>query len=782
MSILLGQGSVPDEMPRDWVLRFSPPWPVAVTVLVAIGAATCVCWLYLRSSPEVPLGRRVLLASLRLTLVALLLLLMYGPAIHPYRVEPPALVLLLDNSASMSLTDQEVATADRAFAGGRAQRPKTMSRWEQAMALLLESRTQWLRRWQSDYRLQIQTLDGVTLPDRHDSKDLVSHINRIQPVVPSTRLGAIVQGVLAAQRGRSTAAIVILTDGNTTEGARLSEVAAQAARQRIPLFPVGIGRRQPPADLALSDLVVEPVVFVNDLVAFDVAVSARGLAGRSVQVILRSEQDGTEWDRETIVVPSGEDVQRVRLWHRPPNVGRLHCLLQAEVLEGESRSDNNQLRAVVQVRDEQIRVLLVQSAPSFEFRYLQALMDRKPRPDSPVELVTILQEADPEPTGAAGLAESSVAWNRESLRSYDVVIWGDVNPGLFSASALQDVVDLIREDGRGLVIAAGPRFGPRAVNGTPMESLLPFAVADLPSVPVGETGCALRLTPLGMSMPHMQLAVDRDDNLQIWHNLPRCNWFLPVGPTRPGVRVLATAAVTGEPTAKMRPLIVLQYVGAGKVVFHATDETYRWRFRQGDTWFARYWLQTLRLLSRSKLVEEQPVVLQVEHDEYQQGDPARIRVSFRDDRLAPTADNGVSVLLQRSDGRQQRVTLNRRSAERGEFDTLLPPLEAGDYHAWVADPAAAEPAACDFTVLASDPERRHVAMNQQDLQRAADLSGGEFYGWEEAAGLIDRIPSGQAMRVESLTPQPIWNSWLIAVLFIGLLLSEWLLRRRFGLN
>ena len=34
------------------------------------------------------------------------------------------------------------------------------------------------------------------------------------------------------------------------------------------------------------------------------------------------------------------------------------------------------------------------------------------------------------------------------------------------------------------------------------------------------------------------------------------------------------------------PIVCLQFVGAGKVVFHATDETHRWRFRVGDIYFA----------------------------------------------------------------------------------------------------------------------------------------------------------------------------------------------------
>ncbi len=51
------------------------------------------------------------------------------------------------------------------------------------------------------------------------------------------------------------------------------------------------------------------------------------------------------------------------------------------------------------------------------------------------------------------------------------------------------------------------------------------------------------------------------------------------------------------------PLIFLQFVGAGRVVFHAFDESYLWsRFRGSDVYYERYWMQTIRYLSRSKLL------------------------------------------------------------------------------------------------------------------------------------------------------------------------------------
>ena len=91
------------------------------------------------------------------------------------------------------------------------------------------------------------------------------------------------------------------------------------------------------------------------------------------------------------------------------------------------------------------------------------------------------------------------------------------------------------------------------------------------------------------------------------------------------------------PDGKRLPLIIMQYVGGGgKVLFHATDETYRWRRRAGDHYFARYWIQTLRFLTRSKLAEgDRSARLSTDRREYPLGDAVRLQVHFRDERAGP---------------------------------------------------------------------------------------------------------------------------------------------------
>ena len=72
-------------------------------------------------------------------------------------------------------------------------------------------------------------------------------------------------------------------------------------------------------------------------------------------------------------------------------------------------------------------------------------------------------------------------------------------------------------------------------------------------------------------------------------------------------------------------------------------------------------------------------------------------------------------------------------------------------------------------------------MPTDELREAAALSRGKFYTIATAGDLLAELPPGRHVRMEALPPVPIWNSWKIAVLFVGILVTEWILRKRAGL-
>ncbi len=154
---------------------------------------------------------------------------------------------------------------------------------------------------------------------------------------------------------------------------------------------------------------------------------------------------------------------------------------------------------------------------------------------------------------------------------------------------------------------------------------------------------------------------------------------------------------------------------------------------------------------------------------------------FLDDRMAPVADDGVIVVVEQEQGRRQRVKLTRDLARRGIFEGSVSNLAEGSYRTWIAAPTVEnQPPSDEFVIVPPPGERARLAMDAADLRQAAKTSQGKFYDLKSAARLLDDLPAGRQVRVESLPSTPVWNSAVLAGLFVFLLTVEWLLRRRLG--
>ena len=115
---------------------------------------------------------------------------------------------------------------------------------------------------------------------RKASAAVTEELRKLEPSGESTRLGAAIGAVLDDLRGTVPGGHrPALTDGVNTEGPGLDEAAAAARRRGVPLLLVGLGDDKPVRDLKLADLLVDEVVFVDDVVYFEVEADRLGLRG-----------------------------------------------------------------------------------------------------------------------------------------------------------------------------------------------------------------------------------------------------------------------------------------------------------------------------------------------------------------------------------------------------------------------------------------------------------------------------------------------------------------------
>ena len=780
--------------------RFDWRWPAPQWLLLifALLVVTFVAGIYRRDGTLLNRSRRALLIGLRLAVFAVILGLSTELSLSIERTGLPIVALMIDTSASMSLQDQYAAASKSSALINEAMKSTggEQSRLVLAQHLLSRNSGQLLRNMEQGHQLRLYRFSETATPIELDDAADVSQpdtsppfpfdkairtINEFRADGDQTRPAPAVKKVLSDLGGTPPAAIVIFTDGiaSVSDDDRLSTLAESARRKGVQLHIVGLGNDSAASDLYLYDSLVDEVAFVGDPMVFKAKLRSFGYSGKKVLLQLRTEGNPEILAQQEIVAPADGQSIAVELSYASPVSGEFDFVFQiAEQSEETNRSNNSETRHV-SVREEKIRVLLADGGPRYEFRYLKQLLER----DKSIELSSLLQEADFEYAQEDRTAITQFPVKREDLARFDVLILGDVSPTVLGSTALENIREFVREKGGSVVMIAGTQFNPVAFAGTPLENLLPFELAGvrIPDAPSDSFHPVLTLEgQKGNSL--FRLGSSDVESLRIWNGLPNLTWLVELVKLKPGARVFCEHPTRMGSTGRL-PVILMQQATAGKVLFHATDETWRWRFRTGDLYHGRYWIQAIRYLSRGRLIgKDRTAELTVDQSVYQRGQSATLRVKFVDEKFIPHETDGVSVIIERKGEGRQTAKLTRLRELPTTFEGQLTRLGEGTYHGWVSQPAFNEaPPSVDFRVEVPQRELLRRGMDKADLQLAASTSHGRFYTPDDVDKLPGEIPRGTPVPLETEEAIPLWNRWELLTLVTSLLTAEWLLRKRWKL-
>ena len=784
----LGVNSVTDsEVTRwriqtaDWVAR-SPTWTLwLVGSVVVLG----VLFVYRRDARRVSFRRRWSLIALRLGTLGLLAVLLLQVTLSIDRVGLPLVGVLIDTSGSMRFQDDYSGTKDASAAASLEQPGQPTTRLELARNLLIDEQSELLAKLATRFRLRLFRfdVDSETIRSGEPSVESVRDaIAALEASGPQTALASSTRRVLEQLRPESPAAVVVLTDGISTEGEpeQLSSVVPFANRAAVPIYVVGVGSSKAARDIEITDVSVDEVAVVDQAMVFAGEIQASGFIGRDVVLELRDAKTGRRLAAKSVRLT--EEQQSVELNHTPTSIGEFDMTFGVTPQAEEQIADNNYTTRHVSVRSGRIRVLLVDRLPRYEFRYIKHLLER----DESVgvfELDTVLLDADPEWTEtdrSASKLGGRIPISPKQINQYDVVILGDVDPSLLSSGGQSVWRDFVRENGGGLVFVAGPKFNPHAYRGSKLEPLVPLKLDRLTSSSYRQTiasGIKAEPTIPGTRSSRLfRFGENATATSRVVARFPLLRSMLEVDGVSAGASVLAAGTLGGE--ASELPLIISQPYGAGQVVFQATDDLWLWRFRSGDETHGRYWLNLVRYLARSSLLgRDRSAILTTNREIYDRGEPVEFRLRFRDTRKRPPEDI-ATVTLERNGGVSETVRLEASGSDINAYTGTLPAPQPGTWHAWVSAPDfEGPPPSADFRVQTARRELLVRDMDRASLIATTKATRGRFYTLRNANRLPAELPRGRAAVIERGQPIAIWSRAELMLLIVGLLALEWFLRK-----
>lgn len=777
-------------------------WPRIVIALAAV--ALLVMWLgYRRTAGQT--WRRALAVLCKLAVFALLLMMLLEPTVMS-RVPKTGqndVLLMADDSSSLMLAEES---------GGQtaAEQLKKATMSEAA----------WMTALEKTYRVQRYSFNDRV----HEQENFAT----LSFKGLRSALGSSLESLMQRQANRPLAAVLLFTDGNATDAAKLEAMMAQG-KPKAPIFPVVVGLSKSPPDLALRSVTITQTPFEDSPVALTAVVSGQDFGGKGIALVIRDEAGKVlQTEKHRFEKGSGEHTFVTRF--RPAKTGvsffrvsvvneeALPALSDETKLRGSSGEvtlENNHRLIAVDRRSGPYRILYVSGRPNWEYKFLRRSLE----PDDEVKLAALIRMAKREPKfqwrgregetsnplfrgfkpdepeeaqrydqpvlkrlnvmDASELADGFPRTPEELFGKFRAVVLDDVEAEFFTREQLDLLERFVSMRGGSLVMLGGQEsFRLGGYDHTPVGRMLPVYLDRAGAVEPAEEA-RFNLTREGWLEPWMRLRNTEPDEETRMATMPVFYSVNQSTAIKPGASILATVT---DAQQKQHPAWVVQRYGNGRVAAVTVGDLWRWGMHdsasQAD--MAKSWRQLIRWL-----VVDVPdrVEMQVSITASGAHELVRPEVRVKDEAFRSQDDVTVSIEIQEPDGGRIAQGAEPGVAEPGLFEMTAHASAGGAYRARAvvkdASGAVVGESATGWALNPAAEEFASLMPNRPLMERLAAWSGGRVLSLEELDSWVDKLAELELPEMETRI-EPLWHRWWILALLVGLLGTEWWLRRKQG--
>ncbi len=579
----------------------------------------------------------------------------------------------------------------------------------------------------------------------------------------------------ALQRDRNLKAALVLTDGDWNSGRSPVSAATRYRERGAPIFSVAVGRETPLPDLSLERVKAPVYGLVGEQISIPFRIQSHLPEGVDTAVILREGKEQAA-KRELTIPPMGE-LQEALVWS-PRSVGEYELTVELPVQSGESLTNNNTQSFRISVRTETLKVLVVESQPRWEFRFLRNALERDPG----VEMHATLFHPSLPPGGGRGYLPAFPG-SKELLSGYDVIFLGDVGVGggELTESDVELIRGLVEQQASGLVFLPGARGRQHTLTNTPLADLMPVSLDAQRPEGVGlRNEASLALSTRGRD--HLLTRFDSDSvrNEAIWKRLPGFYWCASVEKSRPGSTVLAVHSGMRNRWGRL-PLLVSRPFGNGKTLFMGTDSAWRWRRGVEDKYHYQFWSQVVRWMAHQRHLSERPGIrLTYSPETPQVGETVFLQATVLSQGGLPIERGPVVGRITGASGATERVEFAPLDGGWGVFQSSFVPELGEAYTVKVEALKHDRELETRIDVAAPTLERTGQRVNSGILRELASITLGQSGSVEELDAIVEQI---------ALLPEPrplekrirIWaNPWWGGMILL-LLAGYWAGRKMAGM-
>ena len=742
---------------REGDFAFVSPWPIMVVLGLVAALSVPAVLTYTAARGDTRRADRVVMATLRLGVIALLVFILFQPVLVLTSVVPQRnfVGILIDDSQSMRIADADGVP-----------------------------RSDFIRRTFGPEGSQLvdELSDRFALRFFRFSRESsrLGDIGEMTYEGTGTHLGAAMARAREELAGVPLSGLVVISDGADNSGEALAESLLPLQAANVPVYTVGLGEETLSPDVQVSRVEIPRTVLKGTSLVVDVIVSHWGYSGRTVPLVV--EDGGQLMASEDVTLErDGEPVvARVRL--EAAESGPRLLQFRVPVQDGERVARNNVREVLVEVVDESEKILYFEGEPRWEVKFVR----RAVSDDENLQVVVLQRTAeskflrldvDDAEELAAGFPKT-----REELFRYRALILGSVEASFFTHDQLDMIEDFVSQRGGGLLVLGGRNsFREGGYVGTPLEQALPVLLDD--DLSDGRPFFSeLHVSPTrtGLTHPATLLGQDGGDPVrELWESLPPVTSLNPITRLKPG----ATGLLTGGSEADRTTQVVLAYhrYGRGKVIVLPIQDSWIWQMHADidleDQTHETFWRQLLRWLSDGV---PHRVDARSEREVVEPGQPVGISAEVSDAAYLEVNDGNVVATVFSPSGDTLTVPLEWAVDEDGRYDASFNTAEPGLYEVAVAASRATDTLGTSRTFVhaaPSDDEYFDANMRGTTLRRVAEETGGMFYVPDNVASLPEDI-SLTGAGVTLTEERDLWDMPVLLILLLGLMAAEWGYRRK----
>src|SRR5580693_445852 len=310
---------------------FLTPWPLWLLAVAIFAAAGALFWHVRRNHGMLSGARPIGIWLLETGMVALLLFLLWHPALSVATLRPQqnVVAVLVDNSKSMGIADSSgtrEAAAKAALNNG-----------------VLKGLSE---------KFQVRLYEFGKEPERIQSTDALNANQQ------ATRIGDTLERVMAESSSLPLGAIVLLSDGADNAGGIDLQTIAAIRRQRIPVHTIGFGREHPEKDVEITDVVAPSRALPQSKLTATVTLQSYGLSGQKARLSIKD--GGKVLASQEITLAADGQLQSQNVVFNGGDAGPRTLESGVEPLPGEENTQNNKVTRLVSVQSRKPRTLYIE--------------------------------------------------------------------------------------------------------------------------------------------------------------------------------------------------------------------------------------------------------------------------------------------------------------------------------------------------------------------------------------------------------------------------------------